>query len=134
MTHDENRYDGGGFQALIVRVKKMPASPQAAGAGKPWNIPLPRNPVSTGREAIFEQLQAALSSPGTAAALSGPEGIGKTQIAVEYAYRHEQDYTAVLWATANSRTMLMASFTALASLLDLNEKDAQNQTLVVLAV
>jgi len=42
-------------------------------------------------------------------ALTGLGGIGKTQTAVEYAYRYYSDYPeAILWARADSREGLVA--------------------------
>ena len=52
-----------------------------------WTVPYPRNPFFTGREYVLKKLEGALKSVGVAA-LSGLGGIGKTQIAAEYAYRH----------------------------------------------
>jgi hypothetical protein len=54
-----------------------------------------------------------------AQAMTGLGGIGKTQIAVEYAYRtHEQGvYTHTLWINAGSEEAILTSFTALAALL-----------------
>lgn len=52
-----------------------------------WNVPYPRNPFFTGREAILSQLSEALAPDRTPltqmAAISGLGGIGKTQTAVE---------------------------------------------------
>ena len=59
--------------------------------------------------------------------LNGLGGIGKTQTAVEYAYRHRQDYEVVLWAGANTRETLVADYAAIADLLDLPEKNAQSR-------
>src|SRR5436305_9069217 len=73
-----------------------------------WNIPYPRNPFFTGQEAVLTQLANALKA-GQAAALSQPQaisglgGIGKTQTVIEYAYRHREDYQAVLWVLADTR-------------------------------
>jgi tetratricopeptide (TPR) repeat protein len=66
--------------------------------------------------------------------LNGLGGIGKTQTAVEYAYRHRQLYKAVLWAGANTRETLVADYVAIAGLLDLPEKNAQGQGEAVAAV
>jgi len=41
--------------------------------------------------------------------LHGLGGIGKTQIALEYAHRYEQLYSAILWVDAKDRTVLESS-------------------------
>ena len=61
-------------------------------------------------------------------------GIGKTQIAIEYAYQHYQDYQAVLWTLADTRESLVSGYVAIAGLLKLPEKDEQDQTVTVTAV
>src|SRR6266699_1177038 len=97
-----------------------------------WNIPYRRNPFFTGREEILAYLHNALNSNKRAAltqteAISGRGGIGKTQIAVEYAYRNRDHYQAMLWATASSRDTLLADFVMLAALLNLPEQTEQDQ-------
>src|SRR5438105_9002301 len=67
-------------------------------------------------------------------AISGLGGIGKTQTAIEYAYRYRSDYKAVLWVTADTRETLVSDFLNIAHLLNLPEKDAQDQSEVVVAV
>ena len=57
-----------------------------------WNIPYERNPLFTGLEDVLKKLSESLRTGKTAAlaqpqAISGMGGIGKTQTAVEYAYR-----------------------------------------------
>jgi hypothetical protein len=42
-------------------------------------------------------------------ALHGLGGIGKTQIALEYAHRYEKLYSAILWVDAKDRTVLESS-------------------------
>ena len=66
--------------------------------------------------------------------MSGLGGIGKTQIAIEYAHRYRHDYQAVLWSRADSREALVSGYVAIAHLLDLPRKDEQDQALVVQAV
>jgi transcriptional regulator with XRE-family HTH domain len=106
-----------------------------------WAVPQTRNPHFTGREQYLEHLMRFFSQseeellidqkvvPRTFV-LKGLGGIGKTQIAVEYAYRaHEQQsYVHTLWITAASEEAILTSLTALAELLpDLPARDETDQ-------
>ena len=85
-------------------------------------MPYLRNEFFTGRDTILAQLHDALGQTGTAAlsqaqAIHGLGGVGKTQTAVEYAYRyfqHPSGYDWVLWVNASSLT-LAGSFGAIAT-------------------
>lgn len=104
-----------------------------------WNIPYPRNPFFTGRDQELEHLHVQLQQGTTAAvsqaqSISGLGGIGKTQLAVEYVYRHQDEYQYLLWAGAESVEALTASFTEIADRLNLPEKDAQEQAITIEAV
>jgi len=105
----------------------------------PWNIPYRRNPFFTGRETLLTRLRHNLTTHKATAltqtqAIHGLGGIGKTQTAVEYAYRYRDKYRAILWVSAATRDVLIAGFVELATLLKLPEKDEQNQQRVVTAV
>lgn len=117
---------------LELARSKCPADAPAAG-GPPWNVPLPRNPFFTGRAQVLEDLHRELNDGGRAA-LSGMGGIGKTQTAAEYAYRHRGEYKAVLWAKADGEDSLKADFAALAARLNLPEKDETDRDKAVSAV
>jgi tetratricopeptide (TPR) repeat protein len=101
--------------------------------GTVWTVPLPRNPFFTGRARVLEDIAAALADVGKAA-LSGMGGIGKTQTAAEYAYRHRGEYKAVLWAKADGEDTLKADLAALAAKLNLPEKDETDRDKAVNAV
>ncbi len=104
-----------------------------------WNVPFRRNPFFTGRENLLRQLHDNLTTDKVAAltqaqAISGLGGIGKTQIAIEYAYRYHQDYQAVLWTRADTVEALVSGFVALAELLQVSQQEEQDQHKIVQAV
>jgi tetratricopeptide (TPR) repeat protein len=84
-----------------------------------WEVPYPRNPFFVGREAIFQTLRKALVPGSKATALTqavvGLGGIGKTQVALEYAYRFASSYEAVFWLQADSQEILTTAYLQLAT-------------------
>jgi len=73
-----------------------------------WNPPFARNPFFLGQEEWISRLRSQYISisPGMfppAQAITGLGGMGKTQLALEYAYRFRQDYQAVFWVQAGSQ-------------------------------
>ncbi len=92
-----------GIRRVIKDVPLLAVSAPRAALPTIWNVPYPRNPFFLGRDVELAQLRSHLQA-GQATALSQPQaisglgGIGKSQLALEYAYRYHQDYKAVLWA------------------------------------
>jgi len=102
-----------------------------------WNIPHTRNPNFTGRDTLLDDLHTALTSGQPAAlvqALPGLGGVGKTQVAVEHAYRHALEYRLVWWLRAEEPTTLAADYAGLALHLDLPVEGITDQRLIVEAV
>jgi transcriptional regulator with XRE-family HTH domain len=104
-----------------------------------WNVPQRRNPFFTGREKILTHLYSVFRSSNVTPAIqiqaiSGLGGIGKTQIASEYAYRYRDHYQALLWIDASSRDALNTEFMLLAGLLNLPEQQETDQDIVIRAV
>jgi tetratricopeptide (TPR) repeat protein len=104
-----------------------------------WGIPYQRNPFFIGREDVLAYLCEVLlanhhSTPVKQYALCGLGGIGKTQIVLEYAYRYSHEYQAIFWVKADTRENLLTDFLALAQLLKLAERDAQDPTVTVTAI
>ncbi|WP_051807270.1 FxSxx-COOH system tetratricopeptide repeat protein [Actinoplanes subtropicus] len=86
------------------------------------NVP-PRNPVFTGRRALLEQLETRLRTQNVAAvlpqALHGEGGVGKSQIAIEYAYRHRGEYDVIWWVPSERPAQILASLIELGNRLGL---------------
>src|SRR6266545_4307564 len=141
------------LQAFANRGKPLqaPAFPGAASPSRvaPNAVPFPGDPplhnlpytrlgdLFTGRQ---EDL-AALAAGGTvaitqSAAISGLGGIGKTRLAVEYAWRSGHRYTAAWFVRADSPENLRRNLAALAGpeLMDLPEWEAQKEDQTLAAV
>ncbi|HEV2654814.1 MAG TPA: helix-turn-helix domain-containing protein, partial [Ktedonobacteraceae bacterium] len=108
-----------------------------------WNVPHLRNLYFTDRERVLHYLHDNLtlrenstlsSTCAVTCAISGLGGVGKTQTAVEYAYRYGSEYKAVFWARASSHKSLISDFAALAQPLKLLEQEEADQDRVVTAV
>ena len=104
------------------------------------NLPFPPNPFFTGRQHLLKHLvhlfesneRIAITQP---VSISGLGGIGKTQLALEYAHRcYPHIYRCVLWVNAADKAALETSYLALARLLELVPKQEREVERIVRAV
>jgi len=118
--------------------RSVTEQPRFPGALPPtWNVPHNRNPNFTGREEHLASLKKDLSTGKPAAltqAIHGLGGVGKTQLALEYAYRNASEYDLVWWVRSEETATLASDYASLAKALDLPEKDAADQKLIIQAV
>jgi tetratricopeptide (TPR) repeat protein len=91
-----------------------------------------RNPYFTGRDKLLTDLEVALKSQRRASVLPetlhGLGGVGKTQLAIEYTYRHSEEYQLIWWIAADQPSAVRSSLSALASRLGLPTGPSMDQT------
>ncbi|MCD4799816.1 MAG: TIR domain-containing protein [Methanosarcinales archaeon] len=118
--------------------RSVTEQPRFPGALPPtWNVPHARNPNFTGREEHLASLKKDLGTGQPAAltqAIHGLGGVGKTQLALEYAYRSVAEYEIVWWVRSEEPATMAADYASLAKALDLPEKEAADQLLIIKAV
>ena len=111
------------------------------GVRQPRNLPFSSiGGLFIGRDQALADLRAALVSakPGALAVrvVSGLGGVGKTRLAIEYAWAHAADYSALLFARADDAATLDANLAVVAgaSVLDLQEKEARDDATKIAAI
>ncbi|WP_460356036.1 FxSxx-COOH system tetratricopeptide repeat protein [Actinoallomurus acanthiterrae] len=112
------------FPGVSVSLRTVPPAEERNPNEPPpvWgNVP-PRNINFTGREELLTDLHQRLRAGTTAVlphALHGMGGVGKSQLAVEYVYRHTTDYDLIWWVPAEGTGQVRQSLTELAAQLGL---------------
>ena len=107
------------------------AAPVALGVQPPFPGPgpsisnlAPRNPQFTGRADLLDELEQRLIGEAAVAA-HGPGGVGKSQLALEYAHRHAADYDLVWWVDAATRLLATSGLAELALRMGLGARAGQ---------
>lgn len=93
------------------------------------NIPHPMNAKFSGRDSMLESVDSAIMEPDESSAslrsvaLFGLGGVGKTQIAIQFAYRNMDKFDVVLWVAADNAISIGQSLKAAAEGLNLFDAD-----------
>src|SRR5438876_3938193 len=99
------------------------APPSAARPSHAWSVPYARNIHFTGRDEELNDLHRSLSSDQPSRrvqVICGLGGVGKTQLALEYAYRNKDAYNVVWWINADEPATLALGYAKLATQLGMN--------------
>ncbi|MDF9810790.1 FxSxx-COOH system tetratricopeptide repeat protein [Streptomyces sp. SPB162] len=140
MPVDLSPLDEQGARAALLRAMDAPAQllehpadpahsgPRFPGARPPvWSVPL-RNMSFTGRSAMLDDVRERLRSTGAATLLHGMGGVGKTQLALEYAHRFMADYDVVWWISAELTNAAREQYAKLAPHLDVLPRESISRT------
>lgn len=130
LTPSEVMTEPGGTEVTTTVDPKTDAPNPPGAMPVVWGGVPPRNPNFTGREDLLRELDDRLEPGATAAvlpeALHGLGGVGKTQLAVEYAYRYQSKFDVIWWIPAERTVQIVQSLVELGQRLDLQVGEAAN--------
>ena len=88
------------------------------------DLPFSQNEHFYGREDVLKKIQSHLDWRGSERlrtfTIYGRRGVGKTQVALEYAHRNPSKFDAIFWIQCETSASLRQSFTNMALKLDLH--------------
>jgi len=124
MPRPEHSSDPGPAQFWETLSDQPPAPPAQL-----WTVPYRQNRCFVGRETLLARISTAfatwesLTTP--VVVLTGLGGVGKTQTALEYAYRTGEEYQAIFWVNASSQQTFLADLVSLARTLGISSTQEQ---------
>jgi hypothetical protein len=121
LSHDvaaaeHRRVMEGALSAVALATRQPPAPPQI------FSVPFPRNHSFFGRDCelnfVLEKIQCASDSQKSCV-IHGIGGVGKTQLALEFAYRFRSEFRYIFWLAAEDQVSLSNSYGKIATLLSI---------------
>src|SRR5205085_2199030 len=102
-------------------------APLARVISMPRRIPYEPSSAFVGRDAELRSIQTTLDERQVVV-IAGPAGVGKTQLATEFAYRHTASYSLVWWVRAEEPASIIIDLAQLAKELGLSGTEPQDET------
>lgn len=126
------------FQDVAHKIKAVAWELRWSGL-RPTACNLPRrNHYFTGRDALLRELYQKLAAGEEAVvqpvAITAADGVGKTELALEYAYRYRERYDVIWWLKADTQPNLVADMGALAHALKVGEHQPNKPETAVTAL
>ena len=126
LTDQLQRYTNGLFDLLPSKISVMSPEDSSTIVYKiPFHLDHHRNEFFTGQDSYLEKIKHACIS-SKVVILHGLGGIGKTQLALEYAYRNQTKYTSVFWVNCSSEETVIQGFIGIAQQLVQQQAVASN--------
>ncbi|KAL8695062.1 MAG: hypothetical protein Q9218_000430 [Villophora microphyllina] len=113
-----------GHVVRSITSKFKPDTPSASARKLSTNIPFPRNKDFLGHESILaaandEIYKGRRNGYAPSICCHGFPGVGKTQVSIELAYRHAEEWS-IFWVRAENKENLLQEFQKLAELVGIN--------------
>jgi len=106
-----------GDHATVLDIAAVPG-PEQVEAAQLWRLPHLRSPAFVGREEILDRLHETFAGQRSGLAgqcVAGLGGVGKSEVAAQYAWTYRHEYPrGVWWIAADDTTALSAGLAALA--------------------
>jgi tetratricopeptide (TPR) repeat protein len=130
VTRDRNWRAFNDAKELRAEIAELRFPWEQSAEHKPCNLPPSIGTLFKGRDEFLAELRAKLKEAGVRAAAITPRqaihglgGVGKTQLAVEFGWRHFDDYNALLYLYAENPSVLLTSLAQLTGVLELPERE-----------
>lgn len=127
------------FQHTSPRILEQSQMPNGDTCRRLFDVPYPRNCWFTGRNSLLSDMQRCLlpqwphcpsnkESDANIFVIHGLPGIGKSHTAIEFSYRHRDDFSHIFWISADSSEKLEHGYSNIARSLRLASVAAIEET------
>lgn len=130
MPRAQHSPDPGQALSGEILSDQFPAAEGMGLSAQLWTVPYRQNRYFVGRESLLARISTAFaaweSRTTPVVVLTGLGGVGKTQTALEYAYRTTEEYQAIFWVNASSQETFLADLVSLSRTLGISAPQEQD--------